>query len=102
LSHLVRPWNAPPKSGTAVLCHDLDELSEVVAELQSTTTGIPVLLRQYLRLGGRLLGFSVDRHFSNVLDGLIVVDLTKTEPTLLSRYLGKAQAAAFLDYHHTR
>jgi len=32
------------------------------------------------------------------LDGLIVVDLTKAEPRLLERYLGKAEALAFLQY----
>jgi hypothetical protein len=56
-------------------------------------------LRQYLRLGGRLLGFNVDHSFSDVLDGLMVVDLTKTEPKLLERYLGKAEAAVFLAFH---
>ena len=61
--------------------------------------GIPVLLRQYLKLGGKLLGFSADPEFSDVLDGLIVVDLTKTEPRLLERYLGRAEAASFAQHH---
>lgn len=59
---------------------------------------LPVLLRQYLKLGGRLLGFSVDRDFSNVVDGLIVVDLLQTDPRILERYLGRDEAAAFLEY----
>ena len=59
---------------------------------------MPVLLRQYLRLGGKLLGFNVDAKFANALDGLILVDLTKTEPKLLDRYLGKAEAATILAF----
>jgi hypothetical protein len=59
---------------------------------------VPVLLRQYLKLGGKLLGFNLDPRFSNALDGLILVDLTRTEPRLLQRYLGKAEAAEFLEY----
>jgi putative hemolysin len=98
---LVRPRNAPAPARTAP-CRDLDELSAAISDLDPALAGVPVLLRQYLRLGGRLLGFHVDCNFSNVLDGLIVVDLTRTEPKLLERYLGKPEAAAFLRYHGAR
>ena len=49
-------------------------------------------------MGGKLLGFNVDPKFANALDGLILVDLTKTEPKLLERYLGTSAAAAFLEF----
>jgi putative hemolysin len=71
----------------------------VIGDIEPGQAGMPVLLRQYLKLGGKLLGFNVDPEFSDVLDGLIVVDLTKTEPRLLERYLGKAEAASFLNFH---
>ena len=71
---------------------DVEDLSDVISDLEPSRAGIPVLLRQYLKLGGKLLGFNVDPEFSNALDGLILVDLTKTEPRLLERYLGKAEA----------
>jgi len=77
---------------------DTEDLSDVVSDLEPTRTGIPVLLRQYLKLGGKLLGFNVDPEFSDALDGLILVDLTKTEPRLLERYLGKAEASQFLKH----
>ncbi|WP_321475754.1 GNAT family N-acyltransferase [uncultured Paludibaculum sp.] len=77
---------------------DVDDLSEVVSDIEPTGAGIPVLLRQYLKLGGKLLGFNVDPEFSDALDGLILVDLTRTEPKLLHRYLGGPEAAAFLEY----
>jgi putative hemolysin len=77
----------------------IDELAEVVSDLEPGREGVPVLLRQYLKLGGKLLGFNVDREFSNALDGLIVVDLTRTEPKLLERYLGASEAARFLAFH---
>jgi len=79
---------------------DLDDLSDIVSDLEPTRSGIPVLLRQYLKLGGTLLGFSVDPEFSDALDGLILVDLTGTDPKLLERYLGKSEAAQFL--HHQK
>lgn len=89
------------RHGTAALpaaSLDVEDLSDIVSDLEPTRIGIPVLLRQYLKLGGRLLGFSVDPEFSDALDGLIVVDLTKTDPRLLERYLGKAEASEFLKY----
>ena len=81
---------------------DAEDLSSVVSDLEPSGTGIPVLLRQYLKLGGKLLGFNVDPEFSDVLDGLILVDLTKTEPRLLERYLGRIEALQFLAHHGKR
>lgn len=75
-----------------------EQLSELVASLEPDGKGIPVLLRQYLKLGGRLLAFNVDRDFSNSLDGLILVDLLRTERQLLQRYLTAGGAQAFLAY----
>jgi hypothetical protein len=80
---------------------DIEEVSGIVADLESDQKGVPVLLKQYLRLGGKILGFSVDPKFSGVLDGLILVDLLGTNPKTLSRYLGANQAAAFLAHHRS-
>ncbi|HLK61790.1 MAG TPA: GNAT family N-acyltransferase [Bryobacteraceae bacterium] len=77
---------------------DVEDLSAAVNDIEQKPGGIPVLLRQYLRLGGKLLGFHVDPDFAHTLDGLILVDLTRTEPKLLERYLGKREAAQFLDF----
>lgn len=101
LASLVRPRHAPARRAavTADHCRDLDELSSLVADLEPGRQGVPVLLRHYLRLGGKLLGFNVDPQFANALDGLIVVDLTRTDPRLLDRYLGKEESAALLAHH---
>ena len=77
----------------------LEELARLVAQIEDDHKGVPVLLRQYLRLGGRLLGFTLDREFGNTLDGLIMVDLRQIEPALLARYMGKAASAAFRAHH---
>ncbi len=78
---------------------NIDELSRLIAQIEHDHKGVPVLLKQYLRLGGRLLGFSIDREFANALDGLLIVDLRQTEPTVLARYMGEAGTAAFRAYH---
>jgi putative hemolysin len=81
------------------LFQSLDSLSAPIADIEPDGKGIPILLKQYVRFGGKLLGFNVDRNFANALDGLVVVDLRCTDPAILERYMTKERAATFLRYH---
>jgi putative hemolysin len=81
---------------------NLDELSTIISDIESNGAGIPVLLKHYLKLGGRMLGFNVDPSFSHVVDGLILVDLTQTDTMILERFVGQDQAAAYLAYHQQK
>jgi putative hemolysin len=78
---------------------DIDALSAVIADFETDQKGVPVLLRQYLKLGGRLVAFNVDSVFSDTLDGLIVVDVTRTERRTLGRYMGVQAAKKYLEFH---
>jgi len=78
---------------------DLDELSEPITDVEADGKGLPILLRQYAKIGGKLIGFNVDRKFSNVLDGLVVVDLRQTDPAVLERYMGREAVTAFRKIH---
>lgn len=78
---------------------NLDEVESLIADIETNIEGVPVLLRQYLKLGGKLLGFNIDPDFSNVLDGLILVDLTKTDHVILNRYMTPPGYATFAAYH---
>ncbi|MDH5573591.1 MAG: lysophospholipid acyltransferase family protein, partial [Gammaproteobacteria bacterium] len=82
--------------------HTLDNISELVAVLENDNKGVPVLIKQYLKLGGRMLGFNVDKSFSDCIDGLIMVDLRKTDPRVLQKYMGREGAEYFLDYHQSK
>jgi len=77
----------------------VEELSALIADLDPKQKGVPILLKQYLKLGGKLLGFNRDPHFNNALDGLILVDLLQTPHQVLQRYMGKEGLADFLQYH---
>ncbi|MCX6593390.1 MAG: GNAT family N-acetyltransferase [Acidobacteria bacterium] len=102
LSRLVKPrqpfrtWPFGPKLDWSV---ELEELSAIIADIERDGKGVPVLLRQYLKLGGRLAAFNVDPKFSRCLDGLIVVDLAQTDRTMLERYMGADGADSFLNFH---
>jgi len=80
---------------------EIEELSSLIGELESDGKGVPVLIKQYLKTGGRLLGFNVDPGFADVLDALIMVDLKKAPQPLLERCLGKPGAANFAGWHGT-
>jgi putative hemolysin len=107
LSRQIEPRNPPvfrhkrqlddPAFGTVV--RDVDEVQNLVREIESDRLSIPVLLRQYLKLNARLLGFNVDPDFGDVLDALMLVDLTQMDRPLINRYLGPANVPAFLAYH---
>jgi putative hemolysin len=78
---------------------NIELVSKLIQEIENDQKGIPVLLRQYLKVGGRLLAFNVDPKFSSVVDGLIAVDLLRTDPKVLRRYMGAAVTDAFLRHH---
>jgi putative hemolysin len=85
----------------APMISGIDELSDAIADIEPDGKGLPVLLRQYLNLGGTMLAFNVDNAFSNVVDGLVVVDLRRLTPRLLSKYLGKAGGERFQTFQNT-
>ena len=92
----IHPRNPAP------LCFkvkDVQELSELISEIETDHKQVPILLKHYLKLGGKIVGFNVDGHFSRVLDGLILVDLTNTERRILERFVGPEGARRFLAYH---
>ncbi len=74
------------------------DLSAVVSDAEMDRKGLPVLLKEYLKLGGKFLGFNLDHEFSNVIDGLVVVDLVQTDRRLLKFYMGDL-LQDFLDHH---
>jgi len=78
---------------------DLDHVNGLVSELEGDDKSLPTLLKHYLKLNGRLIAFNVDETFGGCLDGLITVDLTRSDPKLLNAYLGDEGARSFLDYH---
>ena len=85
-----------------VIMKDIELISDMVSQMEKDEKGLPVLVRQYLKLGGKFLGFNVDDEFSDVIDGLIVVDLRMTEGRTLEKYMGKEKARLFLNYYQVR
>ena len=104
LIHARTPFRAPKlrRWDCGALCsalRDLDELAEPISDVEEDGKGLPILFKQYAKVGGRLVGFNLDRKFSDVVDGLVIVDLRQTEPSVLERYMGKEGYAGFRRFH---
>jgi putative hemolysin len=95
----LRPISASGSLADVVTVNSLEAVSGLVGAIESDGKAIPVLLRQYLNLNARLLGFSVDAEFGEALDGLMLADLTEVPRAMLQRLMGKASAAEYLAHH---
>jgi len=96
-------WTRPevnPSRGGGV--QDLEQLADLVTDLEMDGKSVPILLKHYAKLGGQFLSFNVDKDFSDTLDGLVLVDLRQSDPTVLQRYLGEDGLQAFQSYHGVR
>jgi putative hemolysin len=97
----LRPIRVPgcARISKDISFQDFKEVCSLIGDIEFRQKEVPVLLRHYLNLGGQLLAFNIDRNFSDVMDGLIVVDLLKTSRKTLQRYMGAEGLAALLAYH---
>jgi len=83
----------------AKLVDNIDDVSLLISEIEKDGKGVPILLKHYLRLNAQILSFNVDRQFSNVVDSLILVDLTRSDPKLLKRFMGSEGFKIFARNH---
>lgn len=103
LTRLVRPRRAYVRSGAtdrASATLDLDAVHALLSAIEPDGRGLPVLLRQYLKLNGAPLACSVDPKFANAIDVMVVVTLDDVERPVLTRYMGPDGVAAFLTAPH--
>jgi len=88
-----------PVKSLGRLMRTVDELSASVQDLELDGKGVPVLIRQYMKMGGQFLGFNVDPRFSHALDALVMADLRIASVAMLERLMGRAGAQAFRARH---
>jgi putative hemolysin len=98
LSPLVQPLHPRALAAAPVLAATGD-VDQRVAALEDDGKGMPVLLRQYLKLGAKVLGISEDPAFGDVTDVLMAVDLSAARPSILRRYFGDEGLALYLARH---
>jgi putative hemolysin len=97
--HAVAPYPEIDELLAAGAAETLTALESLIRELEDGR-GLPVLLRQYLRLNGRVLAVSRDPQFADAMDALIVVDMLDMPASHLERYCGREGAERIRRYHH--
>ena len=55
--------------------NDINSLDKLIGDVDELNSGLPVLLKKYIKLNAKIIGFNVDPKFNNCLDGLIALDL---------------------------
>lgn len=85
LARYIRPRNRfivrnEKADGQALLeasGEDLRKLDRIIADIEPEGSTVPVLLKKYLQLNARIIGFNSDPKFNDALDGFVVLDLTR-------------------------
>jgi putative hemolysin len=62
--------------------HDINKIERIITDIEPGYR-IPVLLRKYLEINGKIIGFNVDPKFNDCLDGLMIIDLYSTPPDII-------------------
>lgn len=52
-----------------------DEIDKLIRDVEPSGQGMPVLMKKYLQLGGRVMGFNIDPLFNDTLDAMLILDL---------------------------
>jgi len=76
---------------------DIDRLDKTIGDLDELNSGLPVLLKKYIKLNAKIIGFNVDPKFNNCLDGLIVLDVYDVPKNTIESLSKEANDGSILD-----
>jgi hypothetical protein len=62
---------------------DIKKLDQMISDIETSGSTVPVLLKRYLSLNAKIVGFNRDPRFNDALDGLVVLDLSKVPPSVI-------------------
>jgi len=92
----INPYRSFDLGSISPNLESVESVSAQISSLEPDGKGLPVLLRQYLKLNATLLEFNIDQDFGNALDALVLVDVADIPINMLKRYLGSEQASDLL------
>jgi putative hemolysin len=96
LEALVRPVHRLPVpltwrrtlASTVENLADFELLSSAIRDVEPDAKGLPVLLRQYMKTGGKVACVGLDPAFGNCLDALVVTQVSQIPKQTMRRLLG--------------
>lgn len=61
---------------------DINKIERILMHIEPGYR-MPVLLKKYLEINGKIIGFNIDPAFNDCLDGLLILDLYNTPPDFI-------------------
>jgi putative hemolysin len=58
---------------------DINKIEKIILDIEPGYK-LPILLKKYMEINGKIIGFNIDPKFNNCLDGLMIVDLYNVPP----------------------
>ncbi|MBN1115968.1 MAG: lysophospholipid acyltransferase family protein [Bacteroidales bacterium] len=63
---------------------DIKKIEKLINDIEPTKAQLPILLKKYLQLNGKILEFNLDPKFNNALDGLLLLDLYEVPNNIIA------------------
>jgi putative hemolysin len=82
--------------------NDINSLDKFIGDVDEMNSGLPVLLKKYIKLNAKIIGFNVDPKFNNCLDGLIVLDMCDIPPNTIETLSKEANDGSILQQFQSR
>ena len=82
--------------------NDINSLDKLIDDVDESNSGLPVLLKKYIKLNAKIIGFNVDPKFNNCLDGLIVLDLCDIPSNTIESLSKEANDGSILQQFYSR
>ena len=89
IARWVKPRNKPYKRKQSLQkyiksINHIDLLDKWVLDMENHQRGIPILIKKYLQINGKVLSFNIDKEFNDVLDALMILNVSKVPETTLA------------------
>lgn len=81
---------------------DINSLDKTIGAIDEVHSGLPVLLKKYIKLNAKIIGFNVDPKFNNSLDGLIVLDMFNVPQDIIESLSKEANDSSILRPKHLK
>jgi putative hemolysin len=62
---------------------DINRIEKIIIDIEPGYR-LPILLKKYLEINGKIVGFNIDPKFNNCLDGLLILDLYSVPSEFIS------------------
>ncbi|MGE5394982.1 MAG: lysophospholipid acyltransferase family protein [Candidatus Saccharibacteria bacterium] len=81
---------------------DINSLDRAIGDIDEVHSGLPVLLKKYIKLNAKIIGFNVDPKFNYSLDGLIVLDMFDVPQDIIESLSKEANDSSILRESHRK